>query len=187
MPIPRRAFLKSAAAALPAAAFHPLIAQAAAPQSTALHVVGNGQDRFGESRSMGFSKLLFKVGAADANGALFVIENANLSPGGGPPLHLHFNQEELFYVLDGKIALQVGDQKFELGPGESLLAPRQIPHTWSAMVEGSRLLGIFTPAGQMEEFFRNVVGHPALQADAEFVSRYGMKLIGPSPLIKRAG
>jgi quercetin dioxygenase-like cupin family protein len=185
MPIPRRSFVKTAAAAVPAAALPEFFAQAAASaQSPSLHVVGNGEDRFGESRSMGFSRLLFKVGTADTHGNLFVIENANLRAGDGPPLHLHFNQEELFYVLDGKIVLQVGEQRIELGSGESILAPRGIPHTWSAMVEGSRLLGSFTPAGKMEQFFRDVVGHPALQSDAEFVSRYEMRLIGPSPFRK---
>jgi quercetin dioxygenase-like cupin family protein len=181
----RRSFLKTAAAAFPSAAMRELVSQVAASSgAAALHVVGNEQDRFGESRSMGFSKLFFKVGEADANGGLFVIENADLAAGDGPPLHLHFGQEELFYVLGGKIALQVGERRFELGPGESLLAPRKIPHTWSAAVEGSRFLGIFAPAGKMEQFFRNVVGHPALQADAEFVSRYEMQLIGPSPFKK---
>ena len=185
MPLPRRAFLKTVAAAAPAAALGDLMAQAAtSPASPGVHVVGAGQDRFGETRAMGFSRLLFKVGSAETSGGLFVVENADLTPGDGPPLHLHFNQDEWFCVIEGRVAIQVGDEKLELDAGESVLAPRRLPHTWSAVAPGSRLLGAFTPAGKIEEFFRAIIGHPALQADAEFVSRFEMQLIGPSPFRK---
>ena len=146
--------------------------------------MGAEEDRFGENRLMGFSRLNFKVGSSETNGGLFIVENANLAPGGGPPLHLHLNQDEWFFVTQGKVAIQIGEQRLQLGAGESVLARRRIQHTWSAVTAGSRLLGVFTPAGKVEQFFRDVAGHPALQSDQEFVSRYEMQITGPSPFWK---
>lgn len=74
----------------------------------------------------------------------------------GPPLHLHRAQEEYFYVLEGRSLFQVGEQKVELKPRESVLGPRGVPHTFVPVGETPAWMLIgFTPAGQMEEFFRD--------------------------------
>lgn len=179
----RRSFLKSAAALLPAAGLKDfaLAQAAAAPASPELHLVGVGQDRFGESHSLGFSTILFKVATNDTGGGLFVIEHVNLVKG-GPPLHLHLYQDEWFYVMEGEVLFQVGDTRKRLRAGESILGPRNIPHTFCAVGERpGRMLIAFTPARKMEEFFRAtaVPGGPPL--DAETFSKYEMKLVGPSP------
>src|SRR5271167_715275 len=129
----RRSFLHGISSILPVAALQEMLAgqveaQSAPAQATTLHVVGAGQDRFDHSRTMGFSNMLFKVSSTDTNGGLFVMEHNHLTPG-GPPLHLHFQQEEWFYVMAGEVAFQVGDQRLKLKAGESVLAPRRIPHT----------------------------------------------------------
>jgi hypothetical protein len=91
MSIHRRPFLKSAAAAIPAAALSDLIAQApaSAPTAAAVHVVGAGQDVPGHIHSLGFSSLAFKVDPTETGDGLFIIEHRNLMPGTGPALHLH--------------------------------------------------------------------------------------------------
>lgn len=185
MPIPRRSFLKTVAASVfPAAALHDLIAQAPPPAaSSALHTVGSGQDRYGEQHTLGYSAMTFKVGTSETAGNMFVIEHANMKVDGGPGFHLHFNQEEYFYVLEGEVAFQVGDQRLHLKAGESILGPRRVPHCFAA-VSPSRMLIAFTPAGMMEQFFRDSQKDPKLLMDAEFNSRYGMKLMGPSPFWK---
>ena len=98
------------------------------PPSTALHVVGAGEDRFGVPHSLGLGSILFKVPASETAGGLFVMEEILPGPG-GPPLHLHPKQEEWFYVMEGEVAFQVGDQRLHLHAGESVLGPRllQIP------------------------------------------------------------
>jgi mannose-6-phosphate isomerase-like protein (cupin superfamily) len=177
----RRSFLKATAALLPAAGIRNFaLDQAAAVSSPAeIHVVGSGQDRFGESHSLGFSSILFKVATRDTNGEVFVIEHENLIKG-GPPLHFHLHQEEWFYVIEGEVLFQVGDQRKLLRSGESVLGPRLIPHTFSSAGEKpGHMLIAFTPAGKMEEFFRAtaVPNPPAL--DAELFSRYDMRYVGP--------
>jgi mannose-6-phosphate isomerase-like protein (cupin superfamily) len=184
MPIPRRSFLKTVAASVfPAAALHDLVAQASAvPIATPeLHIVGSGQDRFGDTHTLGYSAMTFKVGTAETAGNMFVIEHANMKIGGGPGFHLHFNQEEYFYVLEGEVAFQVGDKRVQLKAGESILGPRRVPHCFAA-VSPSRMLIAFTPAGKMEPFFRETQKNPALLMDAAFNSQYEMQLVGPSPL-----
>jgi mannose-6-phosphate isomerase-like protein (cupin superfamily) len=186
MPIPRRSFLKTVAASVfPAAALPELIAQAASsPAPAELHPVGSGQDRYAEKHTLGYSAMSFKVGTAETGGNMFVIEHDNMKADGGPGFHLHLSQEEYFYVLEGEVAFQVGDKQLRLKAGESILGPRRVPHCFAAVDKASRMLIAFTPAGQMEQFFRDTQQNPKLLMDAEFNSRYGMKLVGPSPFWK---
>jgi mannose-6-phosphate isomerase-like protein (cupin superfamily) len=145
----------------------------------AVHVVGNGQDRYGQQRTMGFDHLAFKVGTADTDGRLFVVEHTHLLHG-GPPLHMHPHQEEWFYVMEGEVAFQVGEQRVKLGPGESVLGPRGVPHTFAAVSPTpGRLLIAFSPAGQMERFFREI--HDPHMQDPAVWRKYDIELIGPSP------
>jgi mannose-6-phosphate isomerase-like protein (cupin superfamily) len=179
----RRSFLRNAAALFPVAGFESLaIAQApAAATSGEVHLVFAGQDRLGETHSRGFSSILFKVLPSETNGGLFILEHANLVKG-GPPLHLHLHQEEWFYVIEGEVVFQVGGEQKHLRPGDSILGPRGVPHTFSSVGEKpGRMLIAFTPAGKMEEFLRVTgVPNPPVQ-DAAFFRRYEMELIGPSP------
>ncbi|MGB7264055.1 MAG: cupin domain-containing protein [Terracidiphilus sp.] len=149
-----------------------------------LHPVAAGQDRFGPPRTLGFSSLAFKVATADAAGNLFIIEHRNLMPATGPALHLHFSQEEWFYVMEGEVAFQVGDQRIHLHTGESVRAPRRIPHTFSAVGSPAHMLIAFTPACKMEQYFIDAAANPSLAATADFMNRYEMQWVGPSPFWK---
>ncbi len=178
----RRTFLASAAALLPAVELPSLaLAQLATAAPAAPHVVPAGEDRLAEHHSRGYSSILFKVLPSETNGGLFIVEHMNLVQG-GPPLHMHLYQEEWFYVVEGEVAFQVGDTRKQLRAGDSLLGPRNVPHTFSAIPgKPSRMVIAFNPAGQMEEFLRvTAVSNPPTQ-DAAFFARYGMRLIGPSP------
>jgi len=186
MTLHRRSFLKSAASVAPALALQELIGSAAGAQPPAaaptpeLHVVPEGRDRLGQPHTMGFSSLAFKVLTADTGGNLFVIEHSHLVPG-GPPLHMHFYQDEWFYVMDGEVAFQVGGKRAQLKPGESVLGPRRVPHAFSSVAPQSRMLIAFTPAGMMEKFFLDGAANPRLALTADFMNRYEMRWLGPSP------
>ncbi len=183
MPIHRRAFLKSAVSVIPAAALQNVLAQSSpeTPAAPTLHPVAAGQDRTGHLHSLGFSSLAFKVSSSDTAGNLFVIEHTNLMPNTGPALHLHFSQDEWFYIMEGEVVFQVGDQRLHLRAAESILAPRRIPHCFSAVGSPAHMLIAFTPADKMEQYFIDAAAHPSLAATAEFMNRYEMQWIGPSP------
>jgi quercetin dioxygenase-like cupin family protein len=63
-----------------------------------------------------------------------------------PPLHTH-PQDESYVVLDGRLTIQAGDERFELGPGGTALVPMGVPHTFRVDSEGARVLVLGTPAG----------------------------------------
>lgn len=186
----RRSFFRAAASVVPATGLYDLFAREAraqspaSPRSSTPHVVGAGQDRDGHPHWLGFDSLLFKVLTGETNSGLFIVEHPRLLPG-GPPLHLHLNQEEWFYVMEGEVAFQVGDQRLHLHAGESVLAPRRVPHTFSSVAATpSRMLIAFCPAGKMEQFFLDIKDPKAPVGEAKFWRRYEMELVGPSPFRK---
>ncbi len=150
------------------------------PGSNAPPVVTAGSDRDGEHRSMGITTLAFKLATADTGGGLFIIEQTNHAKG-GPPRHLHPDQDEWFYVIEGEFVVEVGESTARLTPGDSLLAPRGVPHVWAFVGDGiGRLIVAFTPAGKMEAFFREVTKTEAMPAqDPDLWLAHGMRVLGP--------
>lgn len=138
-----------------------------------------GQDRFGETRGLGVSTIAFKVVPADSSGIL-VLENT-FHARGGPARHLHHTQDEWFFVVDGSFKLEIGDDRFTLGAGDSILGPRGVPHVWACVGDGrGRILIAFSPAGLMEAFFREVTRANAMPPqDPALWRAHGMELLGP--------
>ena len=141
--------------------------------------IQSGNDRFGESRSLGISRIDFKLSSLDGDG-LFIIEN-KFHARGGPAKHLHHAQDEWFFCLEGKFLFEVGSSKIELNPGDSLLAPMKIPHVWAYVGDKvGRILVAFSPAGRMEAFFREVTKANAMPPQDPALWRdHGMELLGP--------
>lgn len=138
-----------------------------------------GHDSFEETRSLGISSIEFKLSSRDTTG-LFIVENV-FHAKGGPARHLHYEQEEWFYCLEGVFAFEVGSERLTLQPGESLLAPRRMPHVWAYVGDAvGRILVTFSPAGKMEAFFREVTKANAMPPlDPGLWRSHGMELLGP--------
>lgn len=137
------------------------------------------EDRFGEYRGLGVSVIQFKVVPADENG-LLVLENI-FHAKGGTARHLHYDQDEWFYVVAGDFVIEIGTERFTLQAGDSILAPRKLPHVWAHIgaTEG-RILITFMPAGKMEAFFREVTKTNAMPPqNPELWRTHGMELVGP--------
>ncbi len=179
----RRSFLQLAATVLPASY---LVAQSAVRSATAKPVfVPAGKDREGKQRSVGVSSTTYKVLTAESSGAVFVMEQANAKKG-GPSRHLHFSQDELFYVMEGEYVVEIGGERFHLKAGDCVLGPRLVPHAWAFVgASTGRMLLVYSPAGQMEEFFNHreqlgiAKGSYATTKDADTMRSYGMELVGP--------
>jgi mannose-6-phosphate isomerase-like protein (cupin superfamily) len=137
------------------------------------------QDRYGERRGLGVSVIEFKVTTQDGAGDLLILENV-FHAKGGPARHLHYDQDEIFYALEGEFLIEVGDERMWLRPGDSLLAPRRVPHVWAHVGAGrGRMLITFSPAGQMEAFFREVTKANAMPPqDPALWRAHGMELVG---------
>jgi mannose-6-phosphate isomerase-like protein (cupin superfamily) len=142
-------------------------------------IVGAGTDRSGLRRGLGISTIAFKVTPQDSAG-LLILENT-FHAKGGPARHLHHAQDEWFYAVEGNFVIEIGDDRMTLGPGDAVLAPRGIPHVWASVGDGvGRMLIVFQPAGQMEEFFQIVTAADAMPPqDPELWRAHGMELLGP--------
>ena len=127
--------------------------------------------------------------AAETRNTIFAFE-AFEPPGGGPPLHTHANEEEFFFVLEGEISFYVGGRVTRGGPGTTAFVPRGVPHCFkNTSRKNARVLVTFTP-GNIEGFFdfgKSDTGTAPpndvlLGRLAEFGKRYGLEVLGPSPL-----
>ncbi len=139
-------------------------------------IVSAGQDRFGEHRGLGVSTIAFKLLTPD----ILILENT-FHAKGGPARHMHYEQDEWFYAVEGEFLLEVGQERFHLKPGDSVLAPRKVPHVWAYVGDAvGRMLITFTPAGKMEAFFREVTKENAMPPQDPVLWRaHGMELMGP--------
>jgi quercetin dioxygenase-like cupin family protein len=120
--------------------------------------------------------------AGDTGG--FALIESDAPPGSQPPLHVHLDEDEGFYLLDGELTLWIREETRMLRPGEFLLAPRQVPHTIRVGDGGARWLLI---AGARFEAFVRAVG--ALTADPDpiemtrLAARHGIDLLGPPGML----
>lgn len=146
--------------------------------------VAADEDRFGKSRSIGFNSTMFKVGTGDTRGALFAMEQHS-AKAGGPPLHVHHEQDEFWYVISGEYVFQVGSARFRAQAGDCLLGPRDLPHAYAFVgPSDGRILIAFTPAGKIQEYFERPRTPGAYVADAALYRAYGMELLGPPLALK---
>lgn len=181
----RRSFLLASLATVPLAACGPAASPSrslAQRRSTGV-LVRAGQDRLESPLTVfGSLRLDMKVLPGDSVGALHILEHTDEAKG-GPPQHIHHHQDEWFYVLEGAYVLVVGDERFDLGPGDSVFAPRGVPHVWAHTSAGTgRLLLAFQPAGQMESFFKGLAqagSTPSPDVLGPLFSSHGMTVVGP--------
>jgi quercetin dioxygenase-like cupin family protein len=104
-----------------------------------------------------FLDTLVTVRAAHDEGADGISVLESLAPhGDSPPLHVHRTEDEVFHVLTGELRLRAGDENVRIGPGETLLAPAGVPHSYRVeSPEGARWL-VITRRGDFERFLRAV-------------------------------
>jgi DNA-binding transcriptional MerR regulator/quercetin dioxygenase-like cupin family protein len=123
--------------------------------------VAAGKDRFDEQIRVGGpggEPYDCKVSGQDTDGAMCVFEITGAS--GGPP-HLHHDQDEWIYVIEGEFEVSVGEKRFRLGAGESVFMPRKVAHMWGcASGKTGRIINVYQPAGKIEEFFRELSKPP---------------------------
>jgi len=75
------------------------------------------------------------------------------------PLHVHHNEDEGFWVLEGEVTFEAGGEVVEAGPGDFVFGSRDLPHRYKVGSSGARILFILTPGG-FESFIR-ATGEPA--------------------------
>ena len=124
----------------------------------------------------------FKLAGNLTNGSLSAIEH-QLAPGvlAAPP-HTHQHEDEISYILEGTITVQLGERVMDAPPGTLVFKPRGEPHTfWNQGSVPARLLEIITPAG-FERYFAELhelmaqPGPPNFDRITTLAQQYGLHL-----------
>lgn len=177
----RRKFLATTAVTIPAIAFGQIFS---APDSrtTKSFVVKANESRFNEKTLIGGKNPNdIKVSQQDTNGDLTVFEyTGNVK--GGPPLHIHPHQDEIFFIVQGEYLFQVGDDKHTLKAGDTIFLPRAVPHAFAQLTENGKMFFLFQPSGKMEDYFRaigDLTLPPTPEQGAKIFADYDMKIVGP--------
>jgi quercetin dioxygenase-like cupin family protein len=126
--------------------------------------------------------LTFKVRGEQTKGTLTAFETV-APTGEGPPLHVHANEDEVLYVLEGALRFKVEHEVQRAPAGSFIFIPRGVPHTWQSVGGApAHILVIFTPAG-MERFFERFTelsdGTSVPDAFRTIGSEVGMDVLGP--------
>jgi quercetin dioxygenase-like cupin family protein len=145
----------------------------------------------GENIWFGGGLLTFKVTSEQSGGTLCMIEHT-ASQGKVTPLHLHPDDDETVYVLEGELLLHIDGVEHRAGPGAVVCIPRGTPHAFLVISEVERSLWIVTPGGAMEAFYRQAgdaaTGRtlPSVEIDIPRIQSAGertgaMKMLGAPP------
>jgi quercetin dioxygenase-like cupin family protein len=127
--------------------------------------------------------ITYKATKEDTEGAYSLLEVTVM--GEGPPQHIHKAEEEAFYVLEGEVNIQIGDQTIRGMAGSFVLIPRGTVHTFGNVgATPAKLLVTLSPPG-FEQYFIEVVGDEEIDT-ATFIERgmaaaqkYNLEIVGP--------
>lgn len=182
----REAFLKSlvAAGSLLALPFTSLANRVSRNRVDKGLRVEAGKDRAGKPLSIFEGDTFYtKVSTSDSDGDVYVFESTRVKEG-GPSYHLHYTQDEFWYVLKGEFLFKVGEETFTAKAGDTVFGPRGVPHTFAKVgkAEG-KLLMFFQPAGKMEQMFQKISEGATRNMTEEemdkFREEHGIKHMGP--------
>lgn len=147
--------------------------------------VSSGEARFGKHfkmKGITFNVLDIKISGKDTESNLAVFEQTGLTAKGGPPLHIHENQDEWFYVIEGEYLFQVGEDKFEMKAGDTIFLPRKIQHAFIQLTDKGKMIVSYMPAGEMEAFFQvtdSWNSPPSKEEIAKVFAKHEMTVVGP--------
>jgi quercetin dioxygenase-like cupin family protein len=132
------------------------------------------------------------LASGEKTGGTYVLSEARVSPGGGPPPQIHHREDEAFFILEGEITFRLGDKQVLGRPGTFIQEPRGLPHAFKKESDApARMLILVTPPGF--EMFMAEIGHPLpsfgvpplpvtpadIQKLLAVASKYGIDILPP--------
>ena len=111
--------------------------------------------------------------------------------GSGPPVHVHHNEDETFYIVEGQVTM-FGDERIDLEAGDYFFVPRGVVHAYLVRSERARMLVTISPSGTEQLFVSLGVPVTGPEPPAEAVmppmpelvrlfAAHGTEIIGPPP------
>lgn len=140
----------------------------------------------GEGRPIDLAGFQMSVKATrDETGGAFSLLEANEPAGFGPPLHIHHDAAEAFYVLEGEYIIFLQGREVSCPAGSFIFVPVGMRHGFRVGNMASRKLNFYTPAAMVGYFDELSAATKNGDVDPLVVSqiadRYSMEVIGPVP------
>jgi mannose-6-phosphate isomerase-like protein (cupin superfamily) len=150
-------------------------------KAAAAFVLGPGE---GRPIDLGGFGMTVKASGTETNGALSLLE-ASEPAGFGPPIHIHRDAAEAFYVLEGEYRIFIEGRETSCPAGSFIFIPAGIDHGFRVGAVASRKLVLFLPAAMVGYFDELAAAGKSGNATPDILSqialRYGMEIIGPVP------
>src|SRR5260221_1946747 len=135
----------------------------------------------------------WKLLAEATDGAFFLFEDIMVK-GKATPLHRHPEADEMTYLLEGEVIINVDGKETRVGAGGMTFVPKGVPHAFLVVSESARLLSLHSPATTSQAFYRGA-SEPATDDNAETVdiarlqasakaNPRGIEILGPPPFDK---
>jgi mannose-6-phosphate isomerase-like protein (cupin superfamily) len=138
----------------------------------------------GRSIDLGNFAMVVKATADDTGGAFSLLEAAEPA-GFGPPMHIHRDAAEAFYVLAGEYRIFLEDREIPCPAGSFIYIPAGLRHGFRVGDVPSRKLNLYTPAAMVGYFEELGAAIASGDSDAgrldEIAGRYEMEVVGPVP------
>jgi mannose-6-phosphate isomerase-like protein (cupin superfamily) len=137
----------------------------------------------GELEFLG-SRVRVLLDGDDTAGTLGLVDMIEVPAGHMPPLHIHHNDDEGFYLISGRVSLYMPGRRVDLEPGDFLLAPRGVPHAYRVGDAPARWLVTSTPAG-FERFVVDVAAldDPGPETLTAVAAEHGIEILGPPGML----
>jgi len=140
----------------------------------------------GEGRSIDLGGFLMSVKATgeDTDGSFTLLE-ATEPANFGPPMHIHRDAAEAFYVLDGEYLIFIDDVETTCPAGSFVYIPAGAVHGFRVGTVPSRKLNLYVPGAMVGYFDELAAAIASGDVDdghlAAIAGRYGMEVLGPVP------
>jgi mannose-6-phosphate isomerase-like protein (cupin superfamily) len=143
------------------------------------YALGRGQGRVIDLGDFGMT---VKASEAETDGIVSVLE-AEEPPGFGPPVHVHHDCAEAFYVLEGEYVMQLEDREVVCPAGSFVFIPQGVRHGFRVGDVPSRKLNFYFPAAMVGYFdaLAAALGRDGVTDDdlARIASTHAMEVVGP--------
>lgn len=130
----------------------------------------------------------YKMVGEDTGGAYGLVETTAPAGSAGPPPHIHQTEDEALYMLEGELAVQIGDQVRQAPTGTFAFVPRGMVHSYSNPGDRvARALVILSPAGFERAFEEMSAVAPSADAPPDMerlmaiAKKYNLQISGPPP------
>jgi mannose-6-phosphate isomerase-like protein (cupin superfamily) len=137
----------------------------------------------GRAIDLGPFAMTLKASGKETDG-LFSLLEATEPPGFGPPLHIHHDAAEAFYVLEGEYLMFLDEREATCPAGSFVFIPAGMRHAFRVGSVPSRKLNFYFPAamvGYFDELSAAIARGDADEALAGIASRHAMEIVGPIP------